>query len=93
MVPLLAIMTVNSKPYRQLLLLLLSFILFFPQKSTSQTIADTALQHQSLEKVNGSYKKGIGENLHLYSGNEYVAPAAFGQKVSGFFPPLVDFTR
>jgi hypothetical protein len=56
----------------------------FPLHSIyAQALSDSAVYSQSLDQAFTFYKKTMGENLHLYSGNEYVAPSAQGQKLLG----------
>jgi len=49
----------------------------------AQTLSDSAIYTLSLNQAYTFYKKTIGENLHLFTGNEYVAPSAKGQKLLG----------
>ena len=59
------------------------FCLFNLHCAYAQALSDSSVYTQSRDQVYALYKKAIGENLHIYSGNEYVAPSAQGQKLLG----------
>ncbi len=61
----------------------MSVSILFVSSAQSQSVTDSTLYTQSLQKVKSLYKHFIAENSQLYAGNEYLKPSTKGQKLIG----------